>query len=203
MSGKSLSGADNPFFGNKHSLETKRKMSLAKSGGVEIWKYDQEIIALYQEGLSSWVIARNLGVSRSYVLATLKKNNIPRRSGGNKKGYIPWNKGKECSYISGKNNPRWKGGITEVRDKIRHMVLYKQWRRTIYQRDNWTCVICKIRGGNLEVDHYKERFCDIISKFKIRSLEDAKKCDTLWDINNGRTLCVECHNETKRISVYK
>ena len=33
------------------------------------------------------------------------------------------------------------------------------------------------------------RFADIIELFGIRSMEDAEKCQELWDINNCVTLC--------------
>ena len=30
----------------------------------------------------------------------------------------------------------------------------------------------------------------------IKSVDDARKCDELWDTNNGRTLCRDCHRKT-------
>jgi hypothetical protein len=31
--------------------------------------------------------------------------------------------------------------------------------------------------------------------FGIKSLEEARKCSKLWDINNGISLCKSCHNK--------
>lgn len=53
--------------------------------------------------------------------------------------------------------------------------------------------MCNIRGGKLEADHCPKSFSEIFRENKIQSLEDALNCEELWDINNGRTLCKNCH----------
>ena len=58
------------------------------------------------------------------------------------------------------------------------------------------CQNCKKRGGDLESHHIKS-FSLIIEENNIKSLEDALMCSELWNINNGRTLCIPCHNKTK------
>lgn len=60
----------------------------------------------------------------------------------------------------------------------RYTPQYKEWRRNIMERDNFTCQICKKRGGELNVHHIKPW-----SKFpELRFNED-----------NGITLCKDCH----------
>jgi hypothetical protein len=90
---------------------------------------------------------------------------------------------KECRIANkiGKNNPKWRGGITKNRKREMSTNKYKKWRLDIFIRDNYTCVFCGKRGGNLEADHIKPW-----SKFK----------DLRYDINNGRTLCRKCHITT-------
>lgn len=36
----------------------------------------------------------------------------------------------------------------------------------------------------------------IIRENNIMTLTDAVKCEELWNINNGITLCKECHKKT-------
>lgn len=96
----------------------------------------------------------------------------------------------------GENHHNWNGGITPLSDQIRRLPEYKQWRSDVYQRDNWTCQTCEQRGGKLEAHHIKE-FAQIIKDNNITNIWEAQFCEELWDINNGVTLCVECHNLTK------
>jgi hypothetical protein len=58
--------------------------------------------------------------------------------------------------VLGKNNPLWKGGITPINIQIRTSPEYKKWRQQVFERDNYICQICKIRGGNLRANHIKK-----------------------------------------------
>lgn len=107
----------------------------------------------------------------------------------------------------GENSSQWKGGISSLMNRIRNCFVYRQWRSDVYRRDCYTCILCGIKDGwskvlkkriLVEVDHYPKKFSDIIKEYKISSLEEAENCAELWDINNGRTLCWECHNLTKK-----
>lgn len=98
----------------------------------------------------------------------------------------------------GESNTNWRGGITPLYLQIRHVWRAKQWREAVFKRDDWTCRMCPtpVRGGKLHADHIKP-FAAIVSDNKITSLEGAMKCKELWDINNGRALCVLCHRKTE------
>lgn len=94
----------------------------------------------------------------------------------------------------------WKGGCTLINKIIRSSIEYKNWRRDVFERDNYTCVWCKKRSGKgclviLNADHIKP-FGLILKENNIKTMEDALLCKELWDINNGRTLCNKCHKET-------
>jgi len=91
---------------------------------------------------------------------------------------------------------QWKGGITPLIKRIRHCFEYRQWRSDIFTRDDYTCQHCNKRGGDLEAHHIKQ-FSKIIEDNNVDTMEKALSCDELWNINNGLTLCKECHNKTK------
>ena len=86
-------------------------------------------------------------------------------------------KGEKC-YL-------WKGGITPINQKIRTSLEYKLWRKSVFERDNYTCQICGIKGnqtgGYLQADHIKPF---------------AYFPELRFELSNGRTLCRECHKET-------
>lgn len=88
---------------------------------------------------------------------------------------------------SGENSPTWKGGITPINVKIRHSEEYKLWRIAVFERDNYTCIWCGVRNGDgksikLHADHIKPF---------------AYYPELRFAIDNGRTLCVECHKTTE------
>jgi hypothetical protein len=81
----------------------------------------------------------------------------------------------------GKDSFNWRGGITPENERIRHSKEYKEWRLHVFERDNFACVNCgDNKGGNLNADH--------IQPFSLFP-------ELRLDINNGRTLCIDCHKE--------
>lgn len=132
-----------------------------------------------------------------------KPSNSPTKF---KKGQVPPHKGKEALWAKGENNvnfgktgkkhPCWKENKQRpFLKQIRETYKYRQWRSDIFTRDNFTCVQCGRKGIYLEADHIK-RFIDIIREYKIETLDEAIGCEELWNINNGRTLCQQCHRKT-------
>ncbi len=79
----------------------------------------------------------------------------------------------------GKNNGNWKGGITPENHRIRTSTEYNEWRMAVYERDNFACQRCgNVGGGNLHAHHI---------------LGFAKYPKIRFNIDNGITLCVDCH----------
>lgn len=100
-----------------------------------------------------------------------------------------WNKGIKNPEKSGENNPNWKGGITTENNRIRSSMEYREWRKKVFERDNYTCQHCNKRGGiTLHADHIKQF---------------ALYPDLRLDVNNGRTLCLDCHKKTDTYSAKK
>lgn len=96
--------------------------------------------------------------------------------------------------ISGENSFHWKGGITPLNEAIRKCTRYREWRTSIFQRDNFTCNNCGTRGGKLHA-HHLNLFSDIMEEYNITTLEKAIHCEALWDVSNGLTLCKKCHKK--------
>ena len=100
-------------------------------------------------------------------------------------GKIPWIKGKKHSAetikkMSGANCHFWKGGITPINKQIRNSEEYKLWRTSIFIRDKKTCIWC---GSKKEIQ------ADHIKPFALYP-------ELRFAIDNGRTLCHECHKKT-------
>lgn len=95
----------------------------------------------------------------------------------------------------GKKSRFWEGGITPLNLAIRRTFRYRLWRNDVFTRDNFTCQSCFKKGIYIEADHIYP-FCLILKDNKICSVEESLLCEELWDINNGRTLCKECHKKT-------
>jgi 5-methylcytosine-specific restriction endonuclease McrA len=92
--------------------------------------------------------------------------------------------------LRGPRSGHWKGGITPVNHRLRTSLEYKLWRRAVFQRDNYTCVWCGVRGGKgvkveLHADHIKAF---------------AFYPDLRFEVSNGRTLCKGCHRKTDTFS---
>ena len=68
------------------------------------------------------------------------------------KGKIPWNKGKK-SLLNREDHWNWKGGITPINETIRKSVEYSLWRKSCFERDNFTCQFSGQSGGDIQVHH--------------------------------------------------
>lgn len=86
--------------------------------------------------------------------------------------------------------------FASFRDRLRCTLEYEAWRKECLERDNYTCQICGEIAIRPQVDHLKG-FTSILVKYKIQTYEEALNCTELWDIQNGRTLCLECHKKTE------
>ena len=86
--------------------------------------------------------------------------------------------------FKGENSPNWKGGLTSINNQIRGSANYKLWRKSIFQRDNFTCQKYRIRGGEL-VAHHINNFADF------PELQLA--------LDNGITLSEKAHREFHKI----
>lgn len=119
---------------------------------------------------------------------------------GFKAGYSPWNKGKEWTppniekfieggkktrykkgQLSGEKHFNWRGGVTPLHIAIRNSEEGKLWRKEVFLRDNYTCVECGKRGGDLIAYHIKGF---------------ANHPELRFELSNGRTLCKDCNYQS-------
>ncbi len=95
------------------------------------------------------------------------------------------NQGSGCPICAnekmrGKNNPNYNPKLTDQdREDRRVLPEYVNWRKEVYERDNYTCQICGDNsGGNLNAHHF---------------VNYNQHPEQRFDKNNGTTLCVTCH----------
>ena len=135
------------------------------------------------------------------------KNNDQRKEESSKrmsefsKGKPSWNKGltkkshpsikRQANWMVGANNPMYgkrgkahhaykNGNYTAEKKRYWSTSEYQQWRKAVYERDNYTCQRCgDNKGGNLNAHHIKPW---------------ADFPELRYVVSNGVTLCVKCHH---------
>ena len=83
----------------------------------------------------------------------------------------------------GENSPVWKGDLAIRHRDGRELPEYRDWRKSVFDRDHYTCQCCGNRNGDgktvyLEAHHI----------FNWRDNVDLR-----YDVDNGITLCKDCH----------
>jgi len=138
--------------GKKRSEETRQKISLAKKGEPSPTK-----------GIK-WSIESRQKLSKS------KKGKV-----------MSWEQKKAISQALLR---RWDIIGRQRKKRYFHFcnnLRYKIWRKAVFERDNYTCQVCKGVGGYLIAHHIKSW---------------AYYPELRYQINNGITLCESCHKLT-------
>lgn len=81
---------------------------------------------------------------------------------------------------------------------IRRTEEMKVWRFAVLERDGFRCIECLTKytkKTKVQVDHIKPLSILVIEN-QITTVEDAIACEALWNVENGRALCVPCHKKT-------
>lgn len=81
-----------------------------------------------------------------------------------------------------------------LRKSIRNSKVYRDYKLLVLKRDKYKCVLCGNNKPYLELDHYPKSFATLLKD--ITTIEQALSCDRLWDVNNSRILCSNCHEKT-------
>ena len=152
------------------------------------WEIDQsEHHFCSKECYDEWQKGRPLSKERREAICKRMKENPPMKGktlSEEAKQKIS-DKAKE-RYKDISNHPRYNPDLTEEeREKGRNMKGLSEWRNEVYKRDNYTCQCCgDNRGGNLNAHHINGYNWDK---------------DNRTNINNGITLCKECHDDFHKI----
>jgi 5-methylcytosine-specific restriction endonuclease McrA len=85
---------------------------------------------------------------------------------------------------SGKNCPFWRGGVSPKNRLIRESAEMKEWRKAVFERDNWTCQKCGARSAKGKSVHLHAHH---VKQF-------AYHPELRFEVSNGVTLCRECHH---------
>lgn len=123
------------------------------------------------------------------------------------KEYYKWSKSKSkycnrnCYWnhlkisLRGDKSHLWKGGLTKKSKKIRSRADYKEWRESVFIRDGYSCQECSV------VDYKNKN--RTLNAHHIKSF--SKHPELRIDINNGITLCLDCHQKKhpQRLSNFK
>jgi hypothetical protein len=119
----------------------------------------------------------NTGLTRSKEF----KRNLSQRNSGENNG----NFGKR-----GSNSPNWIPSLTDEERK-RNIFGIQSWVKKVKERDDYTCQCCGFKGQPRD---------GLMFAHHINSFKNFKELRT--DVNNGITLCQDCHCSNKGIGIH-
>lgn len=89
-----------------------------------------------------------------------------------------WWKDKISESQKGDKGNNWRGGKTNKNKTLRQSAKFKDWRKLVFERDNYTCQECGKNKCIIHPHHIK-----LLSEYPEFAL----------DVSNGITLCYTCH----------
>ena len=167
--------------GSKHSKESRKKLSLSHKGKSMLPQTRLAILKANTGRKCTDKTKRKIGLANSVALKGYKHSENARQNMSlAKKGKIP----KNIDSIKG-----WNKGLGSKTSKVlilRNSLDYRKWRKAVFIRDNFTCVLCNYkskgtRPSDIHADH--------IRQFSVYP-------ELMFDVSNGRTLCIPCHRNT-------
>lgn len=136
---------------------------------------DDELKQLYESGMGGDELADYFKVTRSCIYLRLRKIGMKMR---------------DNTQLIGNKHWRWTGDYNiPLYKRNRGSRLSKEWSLKVKKRDDYTCQDCGVRG-NVHAHH-------------IRPFKDCYDTKDAFDVNNGKTLCHECHVKIHRILLSK
>jgi len=134
-------------------------------------KNDKYIIDNWEK-INIKTIAKNLGISRSTIWKHVKQLSLPPK---NRKGT---------------NSGKWKGGCCHTNkskmNAIRKSIRGSRWENSVRLRDGIKCKKCNKLGK-------RNKYYQIVGVTAHHIYNFYDYPDKRFDINNGITLCIKCH----------
>jgi len=148
--------------GRKLSEEHKRKIGLAGKGR-KVSEETKQKMSVAMRGNKNGVGKPNYWAGKKRSILCPLSDDAKRRIREAKIGEKNWN---------------WKDRSTPELSRLRKTGAFRDWRKAVFTRDDWTCRRCYIRGGKLHPHHI---------------LNFAEWAELRFDVDNGITLCCDCH----------
>lgn len=165
--------------GRKHSDDTKNKISMALKGKPKSNEHKRKL-SEYSGEKASWFGRKHTNEERQKI-----SEGQPKKE----------------------NHHNWNGGITPLMQNIKTLFEAKDWRRKVFERDGFSCQKCNKKNIYIEA-HHKKAFLFLFRDFLLEysqfsPIEDketllrlATTYKPFWNIDNGETLCLDCHKLT-------
>jgi len=154
-------GEKNPMWSKRTSEETKQKIRKShKKSGVGKWMIGKH----HSEETKKKISEANMGHDPTYGMLGRHHSEATRI--------------RLSKMFKGKKGPNWKGGVTPLSKRLRKSIEFKNWRESVFERDDYTCWICERKGEKLHPHHLKK-------------WSDYPKLRFV--VSNGLTLCEFCH----------
>lgn len=201
---------NNPFFGKKHSEESRKRMSQSLKGRTVWNKGTKGLLKSNKKGRTFEDIYGNKAKSMKENISLKLKGrsideSIRKIISNTLKGKKPWNTGKHLSEehkrkignsqlgkkrikMSGSNHPNWKGGVSFEPYLPEFNNILKE---KIRSRDNYRCQQCFRHQNELFIKRKNKKI--VRSKLSIHHIDYNKKNN---DSNNLISLCPICHTQT-------
>lgn len=139
----------------------------------------EDMLRLYEQGLSTNQIAKQLEVFGSTVVRRLKKVGVSLRT--------------SSDYEGKKRYWLWKDLDRDPIERKRSARKHRKWSHAVLERDGNICQHCGITSAKANLKHG-------LHAHHIVALKDCINSWLEFDVSNGITLCPKCHKqEHKRI----
>ncbi len=163
--------------GHHICLKCMRKLNARKH--IEIGTVSGRLTVLRPSDVAGYSICRcECGTVRAYLNYSIKVGKVGSCGCLKRENFTG------VKRVKGSNHGMWRGGVTGLRGRHMQSGEYKNWRRMVFERDNYTCQKCGQVGYELNAHHIYEY-----------SGHEKKRTD----IENGTTFCAECHREYHKI----
>lgn len=144
-------------------------------------------LKLYNKGLNDEEIAKIENCHFSTIRRWRKRNNLPtkQKNGYNSDGTLYGKIFKKGHSLNkGNKHWNWKGGVSfENNNEFYWRKEWKEVRDKCYERDNYTCQICRRRGLYFNAHHIMPR----------RDFPELE-----LELSNLLTICISCHLKIER-----